>query len=618
MSKISEARVTSDAHRHRILCVDDETQVLEGLSLQLGRRYEVLTALSGAEALEILQREDHISVLISDMRMPRMDGATFLARARTIVPNAARILLTGQTDLRSAIAAVNEAQVLKFLSKPCPPPELHAAVETAIEHYRQNTSASTGLRRTLTAQIISQDPVTGLASRTFFNAALGEVCADAGNASDTGANPAARSYAVLFINIENLGDINAVQGHSVGDQVLQVLARRLREHCASALCIGRWGDEEFAVLQPRDFTDESAVLAAADALIADLAAPIALQHVSQRMRACIGIAGVPTHTADAKTAIKYAALAARQAKLQGGGVSCLFRSDWADRVEYRYQLLVALREAMDTDALHLNYQPVIDIKKGCVRKLEALARWHHPTLGPVAPALFVNLAEESGDMPRLGQWILRRACREARQLVGRCCARVAVNVSMQQLLQDNFLAQLNETLQVADLRPQELELELTESVFSHDADRVLALVTELHKLGITVAIDDFGSGYSSLAYLQRFPADAIKVDRSFVATLGQGGETIIAAALSIGRSFGMEVVIEGVETELQRRQLTALGASLFQGYLYGKPMPLAEIDQWFLSSAFAAAPSEVPAEQPDTLTPTEAAVDAAAASSSRR
>lgn len=583
-----ELRALADTPRYKILCVDDETQVLEGLSLQLGRRYEVLTALSGAEALQILQREERISVLISDMRMPRMDGATFLARARSIAPNAGRILLTGQTDLQSAIAAVNEAQVLKFLSKPCPPPELHAAVETAIEHYRQASTSSTGLRRTLTAQIISQDPVTGLASRSYFNAALSEICADAGSGG------AARSCAVLFINIENLGDINAVQGHSVGDQVLQVLARRLREHCTTALCIGRWGDEEFALLQPSDFADEAAVLAGADAVIAKLAAPIALQHTTQRIRACIGVAGVPIHTNDAKTAIKFAALAARQAKLQGGAMSCLFRSDWADRVEYRYQLLVALREAMDTDALHLNYQPVIDIKQGCVRKFEALARWHHPTLGPVSPGQFINLAEESGDMPRLGQWILRRACREARQLVGRCCARVAVNVSMQQLLHDNFLVQLDETLQLAQLHPQELELELTESVFSHDADRVLALVTELHKLGITVAIDDFGSGYSSLAYLQRFPADTIKVDRSFASTLGQGGETIIAAALSIGRSFGMEVVIEGVETEMQRRQLTALGATLFQGYLYGKPMPLAEVDPWFLSCAFAAAPSEVP------------------------
>src|SRR3984885_14581645 len=472
-----ELRALPDAPRYKILCVDDETQVLEGLSLQLGRRYEVLTAVSGAEALEILQREDRISVLISDMRMPRMDGATFLAKARSIVPHAARILLTGQTDLRSAIAAVNEAQVLKFLSKPCPPPELHAAVETAIEHHRQASGATTGLRRTLTAQIISQDGVTGLASRTHFDAALCSVCAEAGES--VGKQPA-RPCAVLFVIIENLGDINAVLGHTVGDQVLQVLARRLREQCQSALCIGRWGDEEFAVLLPSDFADESAVLAAADALIAHLAAPIALQSSTQRMRACIGIAGIPAHTTDAKSAIKFAALAARQAKLQGGGMSCLFRSDWADRVEYRYQLLVALREAMDSDALHLNYQPVIDIKRGCVRKLEALARWQHPSMGPVSPQQFINLAEESGDMPRLGQWILRRACCEARQLVGRYCARVAVNVSMQQLLHDNFLAQLDEILQVSQLQPQELELELTESVFSHDADRVLGLVTDLH------------------------------------------------------------------------------------------------------------------------------------------
>jgi len=589
-----EAHSRPDGRRHRILCVDDERQVLEGLSLQLSRRYEVRTALSGAEALDILKRDDGFAVLISDMRMPRMDGATFLARARVVAPNAARILLTGQTDLRAAIAAVNDAQVLKFLSKPCPPPELHAAVETAIEHHRQASGATTGLRRTLTAQIVSQDAVTGLASRTYFSAALAEICAEAAAAAG---GQVTHACSVLLITIENLGDINAVQGHGVGDQVLQVLARRLREHCTTALCIGRWGDEEFAVLLSGGCTDEPAVLAAADALIAQLAAPMALQGVSQRMRASIGIAGVPAHTTDAMTAIKYASLAARQARLHGGGGACLFRADWADRVEYRYQLLVALREAMDSDALHLNYQPIIDSRHGSVRTLEALARWDHPALGSVSPTLFVKLAEESGDMPRLGQLILARACREARQLVGRCCARVAVNVSMQQLLHDNFLAQLNATLRATQLRPQELELELTESVFSHDADRVLRLVTELHQLGVTVSIDDFGSGYSSLAYLQRFPADTIKVDRSFTATLGAGGETIIAAALSIGRSFGMEVVIEGVETELQRRQLGALGATLFQGYLYGKPMAPGEIDEWFRGCGFSAAPSAVPADR---------------------
>ena len=584
----SEAHSLRGTYRHKVLCVDDEPQVLEGLTLQLGRRYEVLTALSGAEALELLNRHESIAAIISDMRMPRMDGATFLSRARAIAPRAGRILLTGQTDLQAAIAAVNEAQVLKFLKKPCLPPELHAAVESGIEHYRKASTETTGLRRALRAQMANEDPVTGLASRSRFTEVLEGICADADGKSEE------HSCAVLFINLENLHDINAVQGHVSGDQVLQIIGRRLREFCPTALCIGRWGEEEFAVLLPVDFTEEAAVLASADALLAQLAVPVALGRGAQRIRASIGISGVPMHTGDAQNAIKFAGIAARQAKLQGGGMSCLFRSDWAHRIEYRYELLVALREAIDSDGLHLNYHPVIDSKQRTVRKLEALARWQHPTLGPVSPAQFINLAEESGDMPRLGQWILRRACREARELVGRYCARVAVNVSMHQLLQERFLHQVDEALRSARLHPQELELELTESVVSRDADRALEIVTELRSRGITVAIDDFGTGYSSLSYLQRFPADSLKVDRSFVASLGTGGETIIAAALSIGRSFGMDVVIEGVETELQRRQLTALGATLFQGYVYGRPMPPSEIDKWFLSWGFAAAPSDVP------------------------
>jgi diguanylate cyclase (GGDEF)-like protein len=587
MNLPSEPGSLSSTERHKVLCVDDEPHVLEGLSLQLGRRYEVLTAASGAQALELLSRHESVATIISDMRMPRMDGAAFLARARLLAPHAARILLTGQTDLESAIAAVNEAQVLKFLKKPCLPPDLHAAVEAGIEHYRKATATGTVLRRQLRAQMANEDPVTGLASRSRFIEVLEEVCTDA---DDDGA----RSVGVYCITLENLHDINAIQGHLSGDQILQIIGRRLREFCPQALCIARWGEEEFALLQLTDFIDESAVLAGADALLAKLGVPVTLNHLSQRIRACVGIAGVPIHTGDATTAIKFAGIAARHAKLQGGATSCMFRSDWAHRIEYRYQLLVALREALDCDALHLNYHPVIDNTRRTVRKLEALARWQHPTLGPISPAQFISLAEESGDMPRLGQWILRRACREARYLVGRYCARVAVNVSMPQLLHEGFLQQVDEALRDAQLHPQELELELTESVLAGDADQALAIVTELRQRGITVAIDDFGTGYSSLSYLQRFPADSLKVDRSFVATLGTGGETIIAAALSIGRSFGMDVVIEGVENERQRRQLAALGASLFQGFLYGKPMLLADIDKWFLSWGFAAGSSDVP------------------------
>jgi len=573
--------------RATILCVEDDRQLLEELRRELSDDYAVISALNAAEALRTLAFHSNVAAIISDTRMPGMDGASFLALTRTLAPAAGRILLTDHADLASAIAAVNEAQILRFLSKPFQSAELHAAVEAALEHHRHSSIENTGLMRAITAQITSQDSITGLASRRRFLDLLETVCADADGKDRSS------SFAVMVINIENLRDIRDAQNLAAGDQVMQVLARRLREHCSAALCLARWGDDDFAVLLPADLHDEAGVLATASALIGQFTLPIPLQQSTQRVHVCIGIAGVPLHTGDARTALQFADIAARQAKTQGGATACLFRSDWAYRAAYRQQLLTALREALDNDTLHVNYQPIIDLKHGTVRTLEALARWTHPQLGPIAPAQFISLAEESGEMPRLGQWILRRVCRDARSLAGRYCSRVAVNVSMHQLLQTGFLAQLDETLHQARLHPQELEIELTESVLASDAERSLALVKELRKRGVSVAIDDFGTGYSSLAYLQRFPADVIKVDRSFVTTLGEGGETIISAALSIGRSFGMNVVIEGVETELARRQLSALGATQFQGYLFGKPMAPSSVDQWFLNCAFAAGPSQI-------------------------
>ena len=377
-----------------------------------------------------------------------------------------------------------------------------------------------------------------------------------------------------------------------------MLAQRLREHCPDARCIARWGDEEFALLLPNRHLQESGgTVRTRETLVARLTQPITLQTTRAaraRLRRHRARSGAHRRRQDRGQVRRHR----RAPGARAGRAACLFRSDWAQRLEYRHQLLGSLRDAIEGDALHLHYQPIIDLKHGTVRAFEALARWNHPTLGPVSSAQFISLAEESGEMPRLGQWILRRACLEGRQLAGRYCARVAINISVQQLLQEGFLEQLDDALRLARLHPQELELELTESVLASDAERSLAVLFELRKRGISVAIDDFGTGYSSLAYLQRFPADMIKVDRSFVTSLGQGGETIISAALSIGRAFGMEVVIEGVETEMARRQLWALGATLFQGFLYGRPMPVANVEQWFLGSAFAAAPSQVPAEPP--------------------
>src|SRR6202142_2938208 len=397
----------------KVLCVDTDVRLLESLQLQLRGRYEVLVASNANDGLELLSRDADIAAVIADLGLRTRDGATFLTRARQVAPNAGRILLTGHTDLNSAITAFNEAQVLRFLTKSCPTRELYSAIDAAIEFHRRERSEHTGLRRALKAQITSQDAVTGLASRIRFNEILQGICQELDSLEE------GRSCAVLLIHLENLHDINTVQGHAAGDQVLQVTARRLRELCPGARGIARWGDDEFALVLPTDFVDEAVVSKTAEALIAQLAVPIALAASAQRIRACIGIAGIPVHATDAATAMKFADIALRQARLKGGGVACLFRSDWAQRVEYRYQLLVALREAIEADALHLHFQPIIDLTPGSVRTHKALARWQHPTLGLVPPAKFIQLAEESGDMPRLGLWILRQACRGGRALVGK-------------------------------------------------------------------------------------------------------------------------------------------------------------------------------------------------------
>jgi diguanylate cyclase (GGDEF)-like protein len=564
--------------RERILCVDDEPQVLKGLALQLGRHYDVCTAASGAEALAILDRDPGIAVVISDMRMPGMSGAAFLAEVRRVAPQTARILLTGQTDLASAIAAVNEGQIHCFLSKPCPPAKLQDAVGAAIRRHKESSADRSGIRRSIAAEIFNQDPLTGLASRPRMRQVLAGACADS------------TPCALLMLNLGNLRDINAAHGNAAGDHMIITVARRLQRQCPGALCLARWAGDEFAVLLPEPDTDPGCLIAVADVLIALLAIPITCDDKLLHPRVSIGIAHVPSHAADADTALKYAGIAAHEAKLLGGGASCLFRPESAQRAEQRFRMLTALREAIDADRLQLHYQPIVDLPQRHVRALEALARWHHPDFGQVPPAEFIALAEESGDMPRLGQWVLRRACLEARRLVSRHAGAVAVNVSMQQLLNDAFLTHVDDALRLSGLPPQALELELTESVFSQDTARVLAMMDALHERGVRISIDDFGTGYSSLAYLQRLPADVIKVDRCFTGNLGHGGETILAAALSIGHSFGMEVIIEGVETEGALQQLQALGASMFQGYLFARPMPADAVAAWFESSGLTAAP----------------------------
>ncbi|HMI74767.1 MAG TPA: EAL domain-containing protein [Steroidobacteraceae bacterium] len=557
------------SERARILCVDDEVEVLRGLALHLGRRYEVLTATSGADALKLLERDPRVEVIISDMRMPGLSGSEFLTRSRAFAPEAQRILLTGQTDLASAISAINEGQIFRFLSKPCPAAELISTIEAALERYRARALEHTTVRRKLEHRQLQIDPLTGLASRLQLMAVL--------EAAAYEVTEAVSAVVAYYFAIDGSDEPVANRDQPWGDELAKIIAGRLKQQCPDATVVACWGIAQFVVIVSSAGASDLDLCARGEKLWLALTAPTPEKHVA--VGVSVGIARLVDRQ-QWQRLIQQAATAADEARHEQSSRVCLYRPDAPPRAEKQRELVHALREALIHDGLHLHYQPIVDIGEGRVRGLECLARWEHGTLGNIVPAKFIPLAEHSGDIVRLGQWVLWRACHEARQIVCGRRLEVAVNVSAKQLMDSSFLPHLEKCLSHSGLAPELLELELTESALAVDMEHLREVLEQTRRLKVRIAVDDFGTGYSSLSYLSRLPIDLIKVDQTFVRDFHRGGKTIIKAALSIARDFGLEVIIEGVETAEMLQQVRDLGASLIQGYWFARPMPAAQVPDW--------------------------------------
>lgn len=568
--------------RARILCVDDEAEVLRGLALHLGRRYEVLTATSGAAALKALQQDPRVEVIISDMRMPGLSGAEFLSQSRAFAPDAQRILLTGQTDLASAIAAINEGQIFRFLSKPCPSAELISTIEAALERHRSRALEQSAIRRKVEHRQLQIDPLTGLGSRVQLMGAL--------EAAAYEATESAGTLVAYFIAIDGSDEPVAIRDQPWGDELAKIMAERLKQHCSSATVIGCWGIEQFVVVVSSAGATDLDLSACGEELLGVVTAPITVDNEHIAVSASIGIARLADR-AQWEQLIQQAATAARE---EGQRV-CLYRPDVPRPSEKHRELVHALREALVQDGLHLHYQPIVDVKEGRVRALECLARWEHRTLGNIGPATFIPLAEQHGEIVRLGQWVLWRACHEGRQIKGDGRLEMAVNVSAKQLTDKSFLPHLEKCLSHSGLPPESLELEITESVLAGDMEHLREVLEQIRRLKVRIAVDDFGTGFSSLSYLSRLPIDVIKVDQAFVRDFNQGGKTIIKAALTIACDFGQEVIIEGVETAEMLQQVRDLGATLIQGYWFAKPMPAGQVRDWLCAFEGRSADTETAA-----------------------
>jgi diguanylate cyclase (GGDEF)-like protein len=388
--------------------------------------------------------------------------------------------------------------------------------------------------------------------------------------------------ALLSLDLDRFTRINESLGHAVGDQVLVEVSRRVQGLLPGRDTLSRMGADEFTLVL--DDEVDVPVDLVAQHLIDALAEPLLLGGRSVYVSMCVGIALYPSDGLDAETLQRCADAALHQAKSQGRGVLRFSSPELTSRARERLEMEADLRQALASDELSLHYQPQVDLVSGALVGLEALVRWHHPERGLVMPNEFIPLAEESGLILPLGDWVLRSACRQISEwsASGLAPPHTAVNVSAIQMNDGRLVASVSDALADSRIRPDQLELEITESFLMTDQDESIETVDALTGLGVGISIDDFGTGFSSLSYLQRLKVRRIKVDLSFVRdmTTNQGNASLVKAIISLGHSLAIEVVAEGVETEAQAALLRDDGCDTIQGYLLSKPLPAAEMTDY--------------------------------------
>ncbi len=414
------------------------------------------------------------------------------------------------------------------------------------------------------------DALTGLPNRAFFLDRLQSALAHTSQQR--------RSVAVLFLDLDRFKVINDSLGHEAGDRVLVVVAERLRASLRSGAVAARFGGDEFTILLP-EVGDVYEVCRAAERILAAVRAPFALDDGHEAsVTSSIGIVlNDDAHPAPADL-LRDADVAMYRAKQSGKACYKVFDTSMHAWAVARLDLERDLRQAIARGEMRLYYQPIVRLATRRIVGLEALLRWQHPQRGTILPAEFIPLAEETGLIVPLGRWALRTACRQAatwhRAHPSGDPVAINVNLSATQFQQPNLIAEVADALRATGLDPHHLVLEITESVMMADGESTGATLTKLKALGVRLAIDDFGTGYSSLSYLNRFPVDILKIDRSFVARLGEDGEgaSLARAILSLGHGLGLRVIAEGIERGKQAAQLRMLGCELGQGYHFAAPL----------------------------------------------
>ncbi len=576
---------TSSEPKSRILIIDDDECVRGLLVNVLSDNYNCDQTESAELALVALA-ESHFDLIISDIQMPGMSGLELVPQIHVIAPDSVVLMVSGQRNIEAAIAAMHVG-AFDYVMKPFNMPHLEAAVKRALKHSallqenRTDKEQIESLLRQRTAQVdrlAYYDTLTDLPNRTLFEDRVTQALAVGHSAN--------QPLTILFVALDQLKKVNDTLGHAVGDRLLKETAARLRLCVTESDTVGRFGGEEFAVLlsankQTREVIEIIAAIREAMKPSFDLDGQSLFGTVS------IGVSFYPLDAEDTQTLLKNAGAALYRVKHAGGDNYQFYTADMNAIASKRLALETSLRQAVANRELLLHYQPRVELDSLEITGIEALVRWQHPLLGLVSPADFIPLAEETGLILPIGEWVLREACRQNKhwQAQGFLPMRVGVNISALQLQRQDLAETVVKVLEETQLEPESLELELTESSIMGNAKATIDVLTRLQEMGVMISIDDFGTGFSSLSYLKRLPINALKIDQSFIrdVTTNQDDAALVMAIITLAHNLRLRVVAEGVETEEQWRFLHLLRCDEIQGFVFSKPLPPDALERLLVS-----------------------------------
>ena len=560
-----------DAGRAVLLIEDnpgDARLIREMLAEEPAHPFRLAHADRLSRGIEELARKATDLVLL-DLSLPDSQGIETFAKVYAHSPKVPIIVLSGNDDQQLALHAVKSGAQDYLVKGKIDGALLLKSMQYSIErkHYQEELERQA-----------NYDALTGLPNRHLFHDRLKQAVF---------AQRTARSIAVVFIDLDHFKVINDSLGHNFGDEVLRHVGERLMAAVREGDTVARLGGDEF-VLILSDQTREDVIFRTMRRLIAKVSDPIVIGDRELNITCSAGISLYPQDGPDVQTLLKNADAAMYRAKSQGRNTFQFYTAEMNELANERLTMEQSLRRAIDRDELLLHYQPRVNLHTGNVDGLEALVRWQHPQRGLIYPDRFIPLAEETGLIVPIGEWVLRTACAQ-----GRAWRRaglhpvVSVNLSARQLWGGGLVRLVGDVIAKTGMA-EHLELELTESMVMHDAENVIATMQGLKAIGVRLSVDDFGTGYSSLSYLKRLPLTALKIDGSFVRDTTSGGpdEGLIAKAIiSLGHSLHLKVVAEGVETPEHRRFLEANGCDEIQGYLISKPVPPQECERFLAAPA---------------------------------